>query len=126
MAQCEAMNAQGERCRAPARIGLPWCRTHNPADAIQRAEERRRGGQRSHAASTDPPGEPPPMATPEDVRRIIEAETAAVLGMARSAQRARTVGYLAQVALRCMEVGDLAGRVAELERRLSETVRRVA
>lgn len=87
------------------------------------AERRRRAAKRGTALppGANPPPPLPPIAlkSPADVLAMLEesvnlarADTAAGPQV-----RARTVGYLASVALRALEVGDLAERVKALEAR---------
>ena len=60
------------------------------------------------------------LQTARDVLALIEDELANVRGDGRlkSAERARTVGYLASIALRAVEQADLAARVESIERAL--------
>lgn len=48
--RCQAMNAQGEQCRAPALIKERFCVTHHPDHQEARQESRRRGGVNARSA----------------------------------------------------------------------------
>jgi hypothetical protein len=51
----------------------------------------------------------------EGIRRIVLIAILDALSMENSMARARTLAYLAQVALRMLEVGEIEERVAALE-----------
>ena len=50
-----------------------------------------------------------------DIRRLLEIAVIDTLTLENSVARARTLAYLAQSALRCLEVGELEERVEMLE-----------
>ena len=50
-----------------------------------------------------------------DIRRLLEIAVIDTLALDNSVARARTLAYLAQTALKCLEVGELEERVAMLE-----------
>ena len=62
------------------------------------------------------------LKTAQDVLRLIEEQVVAVRGVpettAGTLERARTIGYLAEIALKAVEIANLAGRVEALERTL--------
>src|SRR5213593_4869202 len=51
----------------------------------------------------------------KDIRRLIEIAVYDTLGMENSLQRPRTLAYLAQTALKSLEVGEVRDRLAVLE-----------
>jgi len=55
------------------------------------------------------------LSTVADIRRLLEVATIDTLSLENSVSRSRTLAYLAQTALRCLEVGELEDRVALLE-----------
>ncbi len=64
-------------------------------------------------------GRPPPvsMRTPADILKLLEQLTTAVQAdpFAEAVTKARAAGHLAAIALKAIEVNDLAARVALLE-----------
>lgn len=89
---------------------------HSPEHAEAVSDARRLGGQRRRRDAT--------LATVYDfdgltsvaaVQRVLEIGILGALEMENSLSRSRTLGYLAQVALRTLEVGELETRLAELE-----------
>ncbi len=44
MARCQAIKADGERCKGEASPGAEWCYSHDPARAEQRRRNASRGG----------------------------------------------------------------------------------
>jgi hypothetical protein len=61
--------------------------------------------------------EAPPLRTATDILDLLEQLTAAVRAdpWAGAAEKARAVGYLAGIALKAIEVGNLANRIELLE-----------
>jgi hypothetical protein len=115
------MTRSGEPCPNSALADRPFCWTHDPLRAVERHDARRRGGLNSHAAARDDPGaEPPRLRSVADVQAIVERELHATLSLSRSVQRSRTVAYLASVALKLIELGELEARVAAIETRLMD------
>ena len=51
----------------------------------------------------------------QDIRRLIEIAVYDTLGMDNSLQRSRTLAYLAQTALKSLEVGEVQDRLQVLE-----------
>lgn len=50
-----------------------------------------------------------------DIRRLLEIAVIDTFALENSVARSRTLAYLAQTALRCLEVGELEERLALLE-----------
>ena len=51
----------------------------------------------------------------EGIRRILEIAVFDTLGLENSVARSRALAYLAQIALRALEVGELEDRLASVE-----------
>jgi hypothetical protein len=68
---------------------------------------------------------PPPMKTAADVLGLLEQLAAAVRAdpWTGAAEKARAAGYLASVALKAIEVGNLASRIEMLEAILKQRPR---
>ena len=56
------------------------------------------------------------------IRRLIEIAALDTLGLENSVSRARTLAYLAQVALKALEVGALESRLAMVEQAVNSRV----
>ena len=70
---------------------------------------------------------PPQLRNVGSVQALIERAVGDTLVQENSAQRSRTLGYLAGMALRALEVGELEERLTALEARLgTQTPRRIA
>jgi hypothetical protein len=103
---------------------------HSPEHAQEVQEARRLGGLRRRrevavSGAYDFEG----LETVSGIRRLVEVAVMDTLGMENSMARSRTLAYLAQVALRTLEVGELEQRIAVLEQvvggrnyRVSESV----
>ena len=108
--------------------GSPYCFAHAPDRARERAEARKRGGRhRSSGGGTAALGEPVQLRDVASVQTLLERAVSDTLAQENSAQRSRTIGYLAGLALKALEVGELEDRLAALEARLgNQTPRRIA
>ena len=108
--------------------GSPYCFAHSPDRARERAEARKLGGRnRQTTGATGSPSEPVRLRDVRSVQALIESAVSDTLVQENSAQRSRTLGYLAGIALRALEVGELEDRLAALEARLgTHTPRRMA
>ncbi len=82
----------------------------------------RRGGDGSTTPGTTPVPLPFRLQTAADVIDLLEEQIEAVRaeGEAGTLEKARTIGYLAGIALKAIEAGNLAGRLEALEAVLKE------
>jgi len=94
----------------------PYCFWHSP-DTRQEAEEARRLGglrrrkERTVAGAYVFEG----LEAVIDIRRLLEIAVLDTLSLENSVARSRTLAYLAQTALKCLEAGELEDRLALLE-----------
>jgi hypothetical protein len=93
-----------------------YCWAHDPAHAETAAEARRLGGLRRRREVTllgayDVDG----LTSVAGVRRLLEVAILDTLGLENSLPRARTLGYLAQIAAKLLETGELEDRIKTLE-----------
>jgi len=114
--QCAFRSAIGKPCRAaPLRDG-EFCLMHSPERVKEVQEARRLGGLRRRRESTISSAyQFDSLNSVEGIRRIVEVAVLDTLSMENSIARSRTLAYLAQVALRTLEIGDLETRIADLE-----------
>jgi hypothetical protein len=91
-------------------------------DAGRQRDYQREYGRLRRAGAAQTPGQtvvPVPfrLKTAADVVKLLEEQVGAVRGddALTTVERARTVGYLAGVALRAIEAGDLAARLEAVE-----------
>jgi hypothetical protein len=90
---------------------------HSPEHAEEMAEARRLGGLRRRrekavSGAYDFDG----LADVGQVRRLLEIAVLDSLALENSVARSRTLAYLAQVALKALEVGEFEARLEALER----------
>lgn len=112
--QCAYRQPNGEPCRAAPLRDSEFCLMHSPEHAREVQEARRLGGlRRKREATVVGAYEFDGLATVDGIRRLLEVAVLDTLGMDNSI--ARTLAYLAQVALRTLEVGELEQRIAILE-----------
>jgi len=117
MRACKGLKEDGGRCQAPPLLDGDFCLMHSPEHAEEMAEARRLGGLRRRrekavSGAYDFEG----LADVDQVRRLVEIAVLDTLALENSVARSRTLAYLAQVALKALEVGELAERIDALER----------
>src|SRR4030042_1608917 len=117
MRACKALREDGGRCQSPPLLDGDFCLMHSPEHAEEMAEARRLGGLRRRrekavSGAYDFDG----LADVTQVRRLLEIAASDTLSLENSVARSRTLAYLAQVALKALEVGELAQRIDALER----------
>lgn len=98
--------------------GSPYCFTHDPARAAQRAKAHSAGGKARHGrklGSAPQPGKRVKVKTVRDVVRLLESEINVVLGLEKSLSRAQTISRLALAFVKCFEVSEIEQRLGALE-----------
>ena len=96
--------------------GASFCFWHNPETQQEASEARRLGGlRRRREATVAGAYEFDGLASVVDIRRLLEVAVADTLSLENSIARSRTLAYLAQVALRTLETGELEQRLASIE-----------
>jgi hypothetical protein len=114
--QCAYRQGGGDPCRAAPLRDSQFCLMHSPEHAKEVQEARRLGGlRRKREAAVTGAYEFDGLNTVDGIRRLVEVAVLDTLGMENSISRNRTLAYLAQVALRTLEVGDLERRIGMLE-----------
>src|SRR4030042_2693234 len=94
-----------------------FCLMHSPEHAEEMAEARRLGGLRRRrekavSGAYDFEG----LADVGQIQRLLQIAASDTLSLENLVARSRTLAYLAQVALKALEVGELAERIDALER----------
>ena len=114
---CESTRADGEPCGAVPRPGRSFCAFHDPECHTERNAGRRRGGlERSRARAVLPDSAPPTILhTTRDVCELLAQTIDDVRTGRLDPKIANTVGYLAGVMVRALQVGELEDRLAALE-----------
>jgi hypothetical protein len=117
MRACKALKEDGGRCQSPPLLDGDFCLMHSPEHAEEMAEARRLGGLRRRrekavSGAYDFDG----LAHVAQVRRLLEIAVLDTLSLENSVARSRTLAYLAQVALKALEVGEFEDRLEALER----------
>jgi len=114
--RCAATRADGQPCGMPPMADSEFCWAHDPQNAEAAAEARRLGGMRHKREGTVASAyQFDGLGNVQDIRRLIEIAVLDTLGMENSIQRARTLAYLAQTALKSLEIGEVQDRLAVLE-----------
>ena len=115
--RCKAITKAGEPCAGWAGVGSGFCFAHDPTKATERAAARVKGGRARHGRNIGITGADCVVlvGTPGDVLDVIRGAILDVLHLENSIARARTLGYLAGVALKAFEVTELEDRLTALE-----------
>jgi hypothetical protein len=114
--RCQGARADGQSCGMAPMVGSDYCWAHDPTNAEAAAEARRLGGMRRKREGTVAGAyQFEGLGNVQDIRRLIEIAVLDTLGMENSIQRSRTIAYLAQTALKSLEVGEVQDRLAVLE-----------
>src|SRR5437867_10886328 len=114
--RCKASRADGEQCGMAPMGDSEFCWAHDPANAEAAAEARRLGGMRHKREGTVAGAHQfEGLGNVQDIRRLIQIAVLDTLGMENSIQRSRTLAYLAQTALKSLEVGEVQERLGVLE-----------
>jgi hypothetical protein len=116
MRTCRFVREDGSPCRSAPMKANDYCFWHSPAHAEEADEARRLGGlRRKRERTVAGVFEFAGLATVSDIRRLLEVATIDTLSLENSVARSRTLAYLAQTALKCLEVGELEERLVMLE-----------
>ena len=113
---CSARKDDGSPCGSPPLKDGAFCLMHDPEHAEEVQEARRLGGLRRRKEKiTSDAYDFEGLNDVGQVRRLLEIAALDALGLENSIARSRTLAYLAQVAVKLLEVGELEERVRELE-----------
>ena len=118
---CEAVGESGVPCGATPMHGASYCFWHNPETQQEATEARRLGGlRRRREATVAGAYEFDGLASVSHIRRLLEVAVTDTLSLENSIARSRALAYLAQVALKTLETGELEERLASLEAAVAE------
>jgi len=114
--QCAFRFQDGRPCRAAPMHDGEFCLMHSPEHTQEVQGARRLGGlRRKREVAVSGAYDFDGLDTVGSIRRLLEVAVLDTLSMDNSLSRSRTLGYLAQIALRALEVGELEQRVEVLE-----------
>jgi hypothetical protein len=114
----------GQPYGAPRLRDSEFCFWHSPDHANELAEAQRLGGLRRRKEKTvagayDLEG----LDDVPKIRRLLEIAVLDTLSLENSVARSRTLAYLAQVALKTLEVGEFEARLEALEATMGPRLR---
>jgi len=113
---CQFQKSNGEPCRATPVRGEEYCFWHHPEHTEEAAEARRLGGLRRRKEKiTEGAYDFEGLESVTQIRRLLEVAVVDTLSLESSITRSRALAYLAQMALKALEVGELEERVRALE-----------
>ena len=121
---CRSQKTNGEPCRATPMRGKDFCFWHSPEHAEEAAEARRLGGlRRRKERITQGAYDFDGLEDVTKIRRLLEIAVVDTLALESSIARSRALAYLAQMALRALEVGELEDRIDALEEAMRPRLR---
>ena len=113
---CIFVKESGERCQATPQRESDYCYMHDPDHAEEMTEARRLGGlRRRKEKAVQGAYDIGDLEDVGQVRRLVQIAVMDTLSLENSIARSRTVAYLAQVALKTLEVGEIEDRLNALE-----------
>ena len=114
MKKCKAKRANGRPCTANAGAS-GFCFAHDPALGRKRASARKLGGRNRRRSANDSPFQACDVQSAIGLAAFCEAVMRETWTLEAGVQRARTLGYLAQVQKGILEIGELETRVEAIE-----------
>jgi hypothetical protein len=119
---CKAKTKRGTPCQMPRLADAAYCFTHDPTRQRDRSLARTRGGLNRRVPKANPLAIGSVSLRDIDaIQALLELAVRDTLVQENSGQRSRILGYLAGLAMKALEVGDLAKRVETLEERIAGT-----
>jgi len=117
--QCQAMTKEGKQCRAHALKGKQYCLMHDPESKTKLKEYARRGGLVKKKVQTSLA----PIEFKGDVKEVLDL-LADTINRVRNntipAKTANTIGYLANVMIKALEISEIDNRLKQVERIVME------
>jgi hypothetical protein len=123
---CRYVKASGKQCQAWALQDSEYCFMHDPLRAKERQEARRLGGlRRRREKATSQVYDWAGLRSASEVRRLLEVAVVDTLGLDNSPARSRTLGQLASLSLKTLEMVEVEHRLSALEKAVRELGSRV-
>jgi len=119
MAVCKHIKADGKQCQSRAMLNSDYCYFHNPDVAEERQAANIRGGRGKRPRVDTPLGVTVKFESVDDVLRLLEVVTEAMLNGVIDQRVASTTAYLSNVVLRALESSEMEKRVEKLEKILN-------
>lgn len=122
---CSAIKEGGGPCGATPLADAPYCFWHDPEHQQEAQEARRLGGLRRRREGTVSGAYGfDGIKTVPAVQRILEIAIIDTISLDNSPARNRTLGSLAGIALKALEVGELEARLEAVEAALGPRLQR--
>ena len=111
--RCAHTKRDGQACGGFALAGSRYCFAHDPTQAAKRDEARRRGGKAGRVLTPTAPETT--VRSVADVVTLVEATINDVRNGRLDSRTANTVGYLANIAIKAIELSEIEPRLQALE-----------
>lgn len=107
--QCTHIKLDGEQCNAHAIAESEFCFSHDPDTKEEKELAVLKGGLAPKGKIE--PLAPLPMSNPEEVLVLLQDTINRIRTSPMTHQKANSIGYLASIALKTMEVGELGEKL---------------
>lgn len=118
--KCKLTKQNGTQCNANAMIGVEYCFSHNPNTKDKKKKAVIKGGLALKPRKDAKQLEPLPLKSVADIQELIEDTINRVRTEPMTHQKANCIGYLANIALKTLEVGELEERLASVEEQIKD------
>ena len=119
--KCKFLKPDNIRCSANAMVGFEHCFSHNPETQDKKKSAVLKGGLSPKPRKSAEPLQFVALKSVSDVLLLLEDTINRVRTDPITHQKANCVGYLANIALKALEVGNLEERLSALEEKIKIT-----
>ncbi|TSC77462.1 MAG: hypothetical protein G01um101429_1044 [Parcubacteria group bacterium Gr01-1014_29] len=105
--KCQFQKLNSEQCEANAMEGVDYCFTHNPETQAEKEQAVLSGGFAPKPRKEAKPLDPVSVRSTKDILALLEDTINRVRTEPMTHQKANCVGYLANIAIKALEVDEL-------------------
>lgn len=121
--KCQNKKQNEVQCGANAMLGIKYCFSHNPETHSERRAAILKGGRAPKPRRGAKRLESLPLRSIANIQTLIEDTINRVRTEPITHQKANCIGYLANIALKALEVGGLEERISSLEEKINNQIK---
>jgi hypothetical protein len=118
--KCNYIKPDGSDCNANSMADSEFCFSHNPDVSDEKELAVRNGGLAPKPRKEDEVLEPMPIATTEQVLALLQDTINRIRTSPMTHQKANSIGYLASIALKTKEDGEISEKLELINRLILE------
>ncbi len=123
--KCKAKNKNDRSCKVKPLVGKDYCYFHDPETATKRKADRRKGGLIRMGVVDKPlasitPRSPIELKCTEDILRLLTDTINEVRCGTIEKPAANSIGYLSNIAVKCLEQVEIVKRLEVIESEISK------